>query len=79
MQDQIAEASLDDQIRALTMFMKQVGRDILLRGVTPRHAEAFVAPKTQKFRWIIKSVGSGKTEALVDTAEIAQVEDVVKL
>ncbi len=45
MRDQVAHATLSDQIRALRMFMAHVGNDILLQNISPRHAESFIAAR----------------------------------
>jgi len=43
MKGQVAYATLQDQLRALTLFEKFIGASFLLAGIKPRHAEAFVA------------------------------------
>jgi len=45
MRGQIARESLKDQLRALRMFMDHVGKNTLLREITPRHAESFVSAR----------------------------------
>ena len=46
MEGQVARATLVDQVRALKMFMGHVGKNALLRKVSPRHAESFVAARS---------------------------------
>jgi len=45
MRDQVAHATLSDQIRALRMFMAHVGNNILLQNISPRLAESFIAAR----------------------------------
>jgi len=45
MKGQVAHETLNDQVRALTMLMDHVGSDILLRKITARQAEEFVAER----------------------------------
>ena len=43
MQGQVARRTLDDQMRAVRMFMAHVGADTYLHKITPRQAESFVS------------------------------------
>jgi integrase len=43
MRHQVARSTLCDQMRALRMFMKHIGKNIPLKEVTARHAESFIA------------------------------------
>lgn len=45
MRDQVAPATLSDQIRALRMLMAHVGNNIRLQNISPRHAESFIAAR----------------------------------
>ena len=42
---QVASATLSDQMRALRMFMPYLPKNIRLRNILPRHAEAFIAAR----------------------------------
>ena len=45
MRGQVAHRTLDDQKRALRMFMEHVGKKIGLQNISPRHAESFIAAR----------------------------------
>ena len=45
MRDQVAPATLYDQMRALRMFMAHIGKELRLMDISSRHAECFVAAR----------------------------------
>jgi integrase len=45
MRGQVARRTLDDQKRALRMFMEHMGENIQLQKISPRHAESFIAAR----------------------------------
>lgn len=45
MRHQVARGTLREQMRALRMFMEHTGKNIPLKNITPKHAEAFIAAR----------------------------------